>query len=113
VPPVIASNAAASRRADGEAAGSAYRILHASRIASSISSSVTLITSNRFSGILHIPELHYRTRPELTKCAGSTHKPKNNNHNMFIDRDAITYARIMLENRENLLKSAFFCNRLF
>jgi hypothetical protein len=61
VPPVIASSAAASRRADGEAADPACRIGHASRIASSISSSVTLITSNRFSGILHIPELHYRT----------------------------------------------------
>jgi hypothetical protein len=46
-------------------------------------------------------------RPELTKCAGLTHKPKNNNHNMFIDQSAITCTRIMLENGENLLNRGF------
>jgi hypothetical protein len=44
VPSVTASSAAASRRADGGAP--AYKIVHASRIASSISRSVTLITNN-------------------------------------------------------------------
>src|SRR3954452_21596643 len=44
VPPVIASSAAARRRADGGAP--AYKIVHASRIAPSISRSVTLITNN-------------------------------------------------------------------
>ena len=43
-PPVTASSAAARRRADGGAP--AYKIVHASRIASSISRSVTLITNN-------------------------------------------------------------------
>jgi len=45
VPPVSAKSAAASRCADGEAADPVCRIVHASRIASSISKSVTLITS--------------------------------------------------------------------
>src|SRR3954451_2561028 len=44
VPPVTASSATARRRADGGAP--AYKIVHASRIASSISRSVTLITNN-------------------------------------------------------------------
>jgi hypothetical protein len=48
VPPVTASSAAANRHADGEAAGSAYRIVHASRIASSVSRSVTLKYSSSF-----------------------------------------------------------------
>lgn len=48
-----------------------------------------------------------RPRPELTKCAGLTHKPKNNNQNMFIDQDAVTHTRTMLANGENLLKSGF------
>ncbi len=50
MPPVIARSAAASRRAAGEAADAAYTIVHASRIASSISRSVTLFTSNRHQG---------------------------------------------------------------
>ena len=48
VPPVTASSAAASRRADGGAPP--CRTAHASRIASSISRSVTLFTSNRHQG---------------------------------------------------------------
>jgi hypothetical protein len=36
------------------------------------------------------------TRPELTKCAGLTHKLKNNNRNMFINHNPITCTRIML-----------------
>jgi hypothetical protein len=47
VPPVTASSAAANRRADSEAP--AYRIIHASRIASSISGSVTfMVTGEMF-----------------------------------------------------------------
>ena len=57
VPPVTASSTAARRRADGGAP--AYKIVHASRIASSISRSVTLITNNHPEA-LYISKNHTR-----------------------------------------------------
>jgi hypothetical protein len=67
VPPVTASSAAASRCADGETAGPAYRIVHASRIASSISRFVTLITRNHPSRPLHIRKPHAETSRKLVQ----------------------------------------------
>ena len=65
MPPVTASSAAASRRATSDAAGSTCRIVHASRIASSISRSVTLFTRNCSLRLLHIRKPHKRTSRKI------------------------------------------------
>jgi hypothetical protein len=73
VPPVTASSAAASRRVSGEAAGAAYRIVHASRIASSISRSVTLFTpqSSGIPGTTSKNQLENRQGPLHIRLPGN------------------------------------------
>jgi hypothetical protein len=63
VPPVTARSAAASRRADGEPP--ACTIASASRIVSSISRSVMLVTSNHLSNSLHIRKPHQGTSRQI------------------------------------------------
>ena len=64
VPPVTASSAAASRRADGEAAD---RTAHASLIASSISRSVTLIPSGMPLDASAYPEPRHGTSQDVAR----------------------------------------------